>query len=174
MNSSILQLTTDLDLFIGRLHPIIVHLPIGFLLLGSLFYFLGKTKKYSGLQKALPITLFLGAISAIMAAFIGWLLAKSGGYGEEALFWHKWLGISVAIIAVFAWLLSINKVRVSSKITTAIMAIIIALLSITGHLGGNLTHGEDYLFTYAPEIHQEKLWVQQKQSRGYNGFSFET
>ena len=88
--------------FFGRLHPLVVHLPIGFLLIAVLLeWFKGKDAS-KGKNRAIVFILFLGAISAIIAAVFGWLLANDG-YDENTLFWHKWLGISTAVFAIIAW-----------------------------------------------------------------------
>ena len=151
----ILLLQSDFSLFIGHLHPLVVHLPIGFLLLAGVFFYLGRKDKYEYLQKALPVTLFLSAISSIAAAFIGWLLAGSGGYEDSALFWHKWLGIGIAVGSTLAWLWSIGKLGGTYKTSSWAMVALLPVLFMTGHLGGNLTHGEGYLLKNAPVFLQK-------------------
>ena len=123
------------------MHPLVVHLPIGFLLLAGIFFFLGRNEKYAFLHKALPVTFLLSALSAITAAVFGWLLARNGGYADTTLFWHKWLGISVAAFSGIAYWQSTGN----RKTPVWLLALSITLLGITGHLGGVLTHGEDYL-----------------------------
>ncbi len=124
----------------GKLHPLIVHLPIGILLLNAVFVFLSKTKKYEGLSVALPLTLLLGAVSAVAACVTGWLLSEKGGYEDDTLGYHKWLGIGVAAVALLLYFLK----KYDNK--WAWVALVIGL-SVTGHFGGTLTHGENYLFS---------------------------
>lgn len=131
--------------FFGRLHPLVVHVPIALLPLAALFYFLGKKQRFYFLQKALPITLFLSAISAVVAVIFGWLLAAEGGFQESALFWHRWMGVAVAVCAVVAWISQVSALKNSSIISSGLLVIGFLLVSITGHLGGALTHGKDYL-----------------------------
>lgn len=131
----------DMITFWGRMHPLVVHLPVGFLLLAGVFYFLGKKEKFSALHKALPTTFFLSALSATVVALFGWRLAADGNYGENTLFWHKWMGIDVAVLSATAFVWSVQKKNTPIwLILTSIM-----LLGAAGHLGGSLTHGEDYL-----------------------------
>ena len=85
--------------FIGRFHPLLVHLPIGILLLAGLFSFLIKKEKYAALKPALGIALFWGMWSAIASCITGFLLSKSGDYDETAVNQHQWLGIATAITA---------------------------------------------------------------------------
>ena len=124
----------------GKLHPLIVHLPIGILLLNVIFVFLSKTRRYAGLSVAIPITLLLGALSAVAACITGWILSENGGYTEGVLTYHKWLGISVAAAALLLFL--------SKRYTNTWAWLILTLgLTATGHFGGTLTHGENYLFS---------------------------
>lgn len=139
--------------FLGRLHPLIVHLPIGFLLLAAVFYFFGNKEKHAFLQKALPITLFLSAISSVAAALFGWFLANEGSYDDQTLFLHRWMGIGVAVLATTAWILTIQ----SKKIPVWLIGAMVILLTVTGHLGGALTHGADYLIQpFKGEIKKEE------------------
>lgn len=124
----------------GKFHPLIVHLPIGILLLNAVFVFLSKTKRYKALSAAIPITLLLGALSAVAACVTGWFLSESGGYTEGVLFYHKWLGIAMATASVLLYF---------SRIQQNIWAwlVLVVGISVTGHFGGTLTHGENYLFS---------------------------
>ncbi|MEO1261186.1 MAG: c-type cytochrome domain-containing protein [Bacteroidota bacterium] len=131
----------DFTTFFGRLHPLVVHLPIGFLLLGGIFYFLGKKEKYTALNKTLPITFLLSALSSTAAAFFGWLLAGNGGYDSSTLFWHKWLGIGVAMLSFLFFFWSARE----RKMPAWSIVLVLGLLGLVGHLGGSLTHGADYL-----------------------------
>jgi len=51
---------------IGRFHPLLVHLPIGILLIASVFYFLSAKEKYASLKFAVIVSLFLGMLAAIV------------------------------------------------------------------------------------------------------------
>lgn len=161
-------LELNLALFLGSLHPVVVHLPIGFLLIAFVFYILGRKTKFEYLIKALPVILFLSSASAIAASFLGWLLASEGGYADGTLFWHRWLGILIAITSTAAWLWSIGLpspkklVKKNPNLKTIKVPMwsaigLLLVLMITGHLGGNLTHGEGYLLKHAPVFVQKIL-----------------
>ena len=83
-----------MDIFLGRFHPLVVHLPIGFLILAFIFKVISSRypQRYSELNKAISITLILGAASAIMACILGHFLSLDGGYDSSTVFWHKWTG----------------------------------------------------------------------------------
>ena len=87
----------------GRFHPLIVHLPIGILLLNAVFVLLSKTKRFNYLSATIRITLLLGALSAVAACVTGWLLSENGDYASDTLDYHKWLGIAVATASVLLY-----------------------------------------------------------------------
>jgi uncharacterized membrane protein len=136
----------DFGLFVGRFHPLLVHLPIGFLLLAALLEWWPGDKA----RPAIRISWFVGAVSALAAAGCGWLLSGESG-GGDTLFWHKWLGISVAVLAVVGVFLTPN----GGKTAKGFGMLVAALLGLAGHQGGNLTHGESYLFEHAPPLLQK-------------------
>ena len=147
--------------FLGRFHPLIVHLPIGILMMAGILQIISlKSKKFKNvLDPAIGLTLFWGGISSIGAVTIGWLLSFQGGYDENTLFWHKWLGILVTIASFFGWLLKSNRIRLKKSAFYSVLASIILLVTVAGHLGGNLTHGEDYLFLYSPSIIKKMVGI---------------
>ncbi|MEM9717596.1 MAG: c-type cytochrome domain-containing protein [Bacteroidota bacterium] len=145
---------SDIVLFLGRFHPLVVHLPIGFLLLGGLFAWMGRKEKYAALNDAVGIILLLGALSSIVAAILGYLLSMGGGYEESTLFWHKWLGIGVGVAAILAYILykspSFIPKAIGKPAYVGTFALMLGMLGYTGHLGGSLTHGSAYLTQYMP------------------------
>ncbi len=126
---------------VGRFHPLLVHLPIGILLLAIAFEWLSGYKRFLVLKPSISIILFLGAISALFSCITGYLLSQNGEYDGSTVSWHQWLGISVTLLS-FLYV----GIRSKSEIVAKVFSIVaLILLSITGHLGGSLTHGEDYL-----------------------------
>lgn len=137
-----------LDTFLGRFHPLTVHLPIGFLVLGILLEWFYRNEQT---QKFVAFAWLSAGISAMMAAGLGWLLAESGGYDEDTLFWHRWLGIGLGVLAIGVFFVKNGQIKVG-KIGNQVLNIgTLVLLGVVGHLGGNMTHGSDYLLENAPQ-----------------------
>ena len=126
--------------FLGNFHPLLVHLPIGVLLLAALFQFLSQKEKYQSLASAVGISLFIGMISAIASCISGYLLSGTGDYDEAMIFNHQWSGIALAVISIFAWYLNWKGRQI-----TWITSLMVFLIVLTGHFGGSITHGSDYL-----------------------------
>ncbi|GGZ42020.1 hypothetical protein GCM10007049_39050 [Echinicola pacifica] len=138
----------EIWLFFGRFHPLIVHLPIGFILLAFLMELVAKLPRFHHLRSSTGFVLGLGIISAFGAALLGYFLSLSGEYQGSTVFWHQWLGIATFVFAGIAYLLKFKKLE--QAYLGSLFASVICL-SLTGHLGGNLTHGSDYLTRYMPD-----------------------
>jgi uncharacterized membrane protein len=129
--------------FLGHLHPVIVHLPIGILLLACLFLWQSRKDRHANLQPSINVILFLGMISAFAACITGYILSNTGDYDDDMVNLHQWLGISVAVVSAITYFFyKKNSLR---KWQLPLAFLLVFLIFITGHLGGSLTHGSDYL-----------------------------
>ncbi len=139
----------DITTFLGRLHPLMVHLPIGFLLLAVLFEILSNFKKFRHLFSAVPLTILLGFIAAIVACVLGYILSLTGDYDLVNLNNHKVSGIVVAIVSGLLYLFTTPQfkkiVSINRWAFSSLSIGLFLLMTYTGHQGGNLTHGSDYL-----------------------------
>jgi uncharacterized membrane protein/cytochrome c5 len=135
---------------VGRLHPLMVHLPIG-LVLGAFaveaWRALCRRRECSAFT---PVALWLGAAGAVAATASGLAFAEEHGGGDD-LFWHRWLGILLtAALVGLAWLASraARPGDAGRQVTPVLRGSLLAstvLLAWVGHLGGNMVWGEDYV-----------------------------
>lgn len=151
----------DLVLFLGRFHPMVVHFPIGFLFFALILEIYGRRKRMPQLIEAVPLALLSGAISAFLACILGYMLSQSGDYGQPALDRHFWFGVATTLFTFFAWAVRTNKINIRQvkglRANIASLTLAVVLVGITGHYGGNLTHGADYLVRYMPFGKTEKI-----------------
>ncbi|WP_273565304.1 c-type cytochrome domain-containing protein [Maribacter halichondriae] len=136
--------------FLGRFHPLVVHLPIGFLLLAVIAQLATRKIKFHPLRPFLKYLWGLGAISAALAVLFGYLLSLLGDYDANTLFWHKWSGGAVLIFSAACYFISKRRPDTSDISKWALIILATGTMIYTGHLGGNLTHGQTYLLEYAP------------------------
>ena len=141
----------DLAAFFGRLHPLLVHLPIGFILLALLFD-LKRFKEKGSRFNFLNIIWFLAFISSFFSALMGWLLAQNGYYIDADLTPHQYTGILLVFFSCLGWVLRIKNINMPSLFRRINNLIVLFLLILVGHLGGSLTHGSDYLTKHAPDF----------------------
>lgn len=146
----------DFELFFGRFHPLIVHLPIGFLVLAILFKGLDIRSGSPTYRPALKVTLLLSAIVGVVTCFTGLMLSWSGTYPADELFWHQWSGIALAVITV-VWYLAEFRWSMRPVVPYFALGATIILLVLTGHRGGTLTHGSTYLWEGMPVAWQQFL-----------------
>jgi uncharacterized membrane protein len=131
--------------YIGHFHPVLVHLPIGILLVAIFFEWLSHRKGYRKLRRAVKILLLLGFLAALFSSVTGYLLSSSGEYDHDQLATHQWLGISVTMLSFVALIAVRYKEKEIRLAYGVIMFVLAILITLTGHAGGKLTHGEDFL-----------------------------
>ena len=141
-----------LQRWLGKFHPAVVHLPIGLLLAAALAELLWWLTGRVSFDFACRFCTVVGALGAIPAVMSG-LMAGSFESGLDDTFaFHRLSGILVAVVAVASAILSITaagraegqpiaRSRAAMRWLVFINAV---LVSIAGHLGGELVHGHDY------------------------------
>lgn len=137
--------------FVGRFHPLIVHLPIGFILAVLILQLIPLFTK-SELRIAIKVMLWITMISSVASVIFGTLLALSGGYSETLLDRHRWLGVGTCIACIWLYQSYSSKRKGSNIVYTFLLILSMALVGGAGHFGGALTHGENYLTAYLPTI----------------------
>ena len=139
----------DITTLIGHLHPVVVHLPIGFLALAILFELLSYFKKFEQLKIAIPITLLVGFITAVLSCIFGYLLSIGGEYEFSKINNHKIAGITLALASGLLFISTTTVVKkifsIPRLIFSSLCVVVLLIMIYTGHQGGSLTHGSDYL-----------------------------
>lgn len=147
---------------LGRFHVLVVHFPIALIvLIGLIEAWRWWRRDQTPNSLLLPLSI-LTALSAVIAAGMGWLLASSmamAGAEADLLQVHRWTGTITAAVAV---IMAFTRWRLERASTTRLtimhrsgVAIGVILVAITGHVGGLLVHGDDYLSSALP-------WMQTK------------
>jgi len=131
--------------FIGHLHPVIVHMPIGIMLLGVFLMFY-QGRQSNKFEKVISLAFLVGSMSATLACITGWLLSASGEYNGALIQKHQWVGIATALIG---W-----GVYFIKKYKWILVTLLLLLLIITSHFGATLTHGENYLLGSNKKVEQ--------------------
>jgi uncharacterized membrane protein len=134
---------------IGRLHPLLVHFPIGLVLIAAAVEAVAMMINRRDWQTVAVANVRAGAVFTIGAAITGWRLASLAEIdASSSLEWHRWLG-TIAAVAVLGAALATAAADGRSRFglwvyrTTLFSAA--ALVAITGHLGGLLVWGRDFL-----------------------------
>ena len=142
--------------FLGRFHPLVVHVPIGLLVLVPVLELAGAFGRRDDLRTAAGFVLNLAVAAALAAALDGWLLARSGGYSGPLVVRHLWCGTGLAALGLAA---AAARARFAADrdswpafvfLYGPLLAGTVALMAWTGHQGGQLSHGETFLTEYLP------------------------
>lgn len=128
---------------LGRLHPALVHLPIGILLLGVCFELISGNKRLAAIKPAIPVVILWGMVAAILACVTGLALNSGGDYEEELVQPHQWSGIALASLSIILFVLYKRKIK--NGVIKLFSLLTLILIFVSGHLGGTITHGENFL-----------------------------
>ncbi len=148
---------TALLRLLGRLHPLVVHFPIALLVVAYLLELLTLNGRRKGLKEGIQWMVYIGAGSALLATVFGLFLQRFDDYSGELVQNHQFSGIATTLLAgITAFLLyrhtqghRQNKLgyRISFFFT-------IVSLTVAGHWGASLTHGDDFLSSAFPDSNE--------------------
>lgn len=156
---------SDSWMFIGRLHPVILHLPIGLFFICFLFLPLKKYIPEPSATDLQQLFLTLTAFFALLSAQIGIMLAAEDGYIADHISDHK---IAALIFTFGIYLFTAIHHRVSSAMQWIGLSVLGGTLLFAGHNGAVITHGEDFLFPSSkddpsamldPDVHPVYDWA---------------
>lgn len=138
-----------------------VHFPIALLAVGALIEAWRLARGKRVISSTTVTCLVLGALAAVVAAGMGWVLA--GDDTGNTLWWHRWMGIATAAVSlVVAMMVLVTRGKQESRqfivgLGTIACAV---MVGITGHFGGEMTHGENYLTEFLlPQAEQNEAAV---------------
>jgi uncharacterized membrane protein/mono/diheme cytochrome c family protein len=136
----------DFNQFIGRFHPLIVHFPIALVLLALVVECAGLFRWGKSVHASAGFVLALATVSALAAAFLGWMLGRNGGYEGGLVTRHMWGGISLAAALVLCCAVR----EWNTKLYRTALFATVCLMAWTSDKGGKLTHGQGFLTEHMP------------------------
>jgi len=141
--------------FFGHFHPLVVHLPIGFIIALFLLEICDLSIRSMRLHHATFVVTWLAAVSAVFSAVFGILLSYTGEYGEELLTKHLWTGIATGVLSLWVLVLKMScSWQEKGRFAPAYHGLVLVTtgtLVAAGHYGGAITHGSDYLTAHMPD-----------------------
>ncbi len=135
---------------IGRFHPMVVHFPIALIIVAAFLAALEsvRTVAQPRVRGAALILTHLGAISAVVAALIGWSAWAQASYPDQAqtLDLHRWLGTTSAVVAFTASVCAGCSISRPARLWAWRISLWLgaAAVSVTGHFGASLVFGSNY------------------------------
>jgi uncharacterized membrane protein len=142
----------DFIYFLGRFHVLVLHIPIGIIAAILFVEFMARKEKYAHLLPASPFLWNAAAVSAVVTVILGYMHFAEGGFEGSSGYQHRNFGTGLAvIISVVAVLRSSRFASAYAPVYLPAAVLMVFLVSLVGHYGGNLTHGSSYLVEYAPQ-----------------------
>lgn len=136
-----------LFLAIGRLHPLILHFPIVLIILALVFELLNRFYSVKTGENTLMVILIAAAVSSLVSVAAGFFLFASGEYSGSLMERHFWSG-AITGAAIFITLALFLVHRYTSRYYYGYLGALLisnASVAYASHLGGSITHGQDYL-----------------------------
>jgi len=139
----------DWQQFLGRFHPLAVHLPIGLLVLAPLLELAGISRP--ALREAAGFVLNLAFLVSLGALSLGYLLAYGSGETGTLVTHHMWGGIALTIGVLLSMLARLSwSSGTLVRLYPIVLTCTLITLLWTAHEGGSITHGSNYLTQYMP------------------------
>lgn len=134
--------------FLGRFHPLLVHLPIGLIVFWPVLEILGM--RHPSLQQTAGLVIQFALATCLLALLFGLLLAYGSGESGTTVTLHLRGGVLLAIELLFCVSVRHSWLQTYARAYFTLLATILLTLTWTAHQGGSLTHGSDYLTHYMP------------------------
>jgi hypothetical protein len=128
----------------GRLHPLVLHLPIGIFATLALLPAIKSNLTTEGFHHIQLFLVRLGVLSLFIAAIAGFFLAQEPGYESGLVDQHKWGAMASSYLG-YGLFSILKKFPTQKRLYQGVLFLNLIALVVTGHLGGTLTHGKDYL-----------------------------
>ena len=165
--------------FLGRFHVLVLHFPVVLLLLAPSCDLLSRKKQFQPLQAIVPFLWIIGLISVLITVSLGLMLAANEGYKADQVFSHQLGGVSVAVLTIIAFGLKITSNQLAKRWISAgytlVSSMLVVMIMVAAHAGGNLVHGEIYLTQHAPDpiktvfgLHEDPIEIIEVDDAVYN------
>jgi uncharacterized membrane protein len=127
-------------------HVVLIHFPIALFIIGVLFDFLAHRTRRRVLAAAAYCNLFAAALATVpvlITGILAWQWELEGQRLKGILLMHLVLGVTSSLLIWIVWLIHVRTQRKQGAVLPGyrlpIEAVAVAILVVTGHLGGFLS-----------------------------------
>ena len=127
-------------------HVVLIHFPIALFIIGVLFDFLAYRTRRRVLAAAAYCNLFAAALATIpvlITGILAWQWELEGQRLKGILLTHLVFGVVSSVLIWIVWLIHLKAKRKQGAVLPGyrlpIEAVAVAILTLTGHLGGFLS-----------------------------------
>jgi mono/diheme cytochrome c family protein/uncharacterized membrane protein len=134
--------------WLGRFHLLLLHFPIALVFAAGIAEIRSAWRRSPIPSESVRFCLWLGALTAIPTAALGWLFASAGNGADspQLLMAHRWLGTTAASWLFLTALCAERDAQkgVRSRSVRFLLVIGVLITALVAHLGGLLGRGEDF------------------------------
>ncbi len=139
--------------WLGKFHLLLLHFPIALIFMAALaeswYWWQGDVVWMDTPPGSIRFCILAAALFAVPVAILGWLHAMGGNGASqpETLLLHRWVGTGGALmLCLTAWFSEHDVAQRSRSVVTRAWIYGSALvIGVTGHFGGLLVHGPNFL-----------------------------
>lgn len=138
--------------WLARVHPVIVHFPVAgvpLALLGFLAWGLTGRAAFAGADLPALVVATLASIAAVITGNMAEDSMRFAPSLHDFVEWHERIGITVMIMLIALCLLRLWRWERAGRrrkwLYGGALAVVTALLAVTGYLGGSLVFGPEHL-----------------------------
>lgn len=159
-------------LFVGRFHPILLHLPVGALLVLCMMELVCLTRKgEESMGLSALFILWIGAAGSVLAVLAGIMLSREGGYEGGNFTLHQTLalvGTTGVLVSLVIRLLAMGKGSFEMLHGyRAVFFLSFGVMGLGAHFGGNMSHGSKFLTEHMPEPFKSQTVAMEKWMLGF-------
>lgn len=156
---------SDWKYFLGRFHILLLHFPIGLILLLVGLELWTHYRKTENSTQVFHILWVATISSCLLTIGAGFLLYQTGDYQGELVRQHLWGGVvlGLLLVALYYWRSNVSSLladqssaakspRWKRNLYPISLLLTFGLVIYTSHLGGSLTHGPGFLTEYTPSL----------------------
>ncbi len=136
---------------LGRLHPMVVHFPIGLLLFAGLLELISFKRFFSSYRKGIQALVWGGGIAAVLAAVLGFLMMTAENITGDLMEKHQILGMLAGLLSLFVLYFHQKAILTTQIIVIRTYRLLLFFTCMgilaAGHYGASMTFGEDFLIS---------------------------
>src|SRR5262245_10217550 len=127
---------SELSAVFGRLHPLVLHLPIGLLIALGAMELARMARPQWRMREAVAVLAWLTGAAGVLAAGTGFVLGLEPGYEGDTVNLHRWLGIGVGVMCLVVAVVHSRLGAQRVWVYRGALVVTIVLVVPAGHFGG--------------------------------------
>lgn len=135
----------DFVFFLGRMHILVLHIPIGVILLAVIADWVSDRSRFGGARRVRTLLWGVAAVTAVLAVASGLMHAAEGGFDPGNVGSHRFYAILTAVGSLVAWFLRARGTEAVEGIAKAVGIVTLVAMLLTVHYGSRITHGDRFL-----------------------------